>query len=359
MIGQKGVPALHGGVERHVEELSTRLVSLGHSVTVFTRPNYTDPFLRSHNGIDLRSRPAIASKHFDAISHSLVSTLDACLNDFDVVHYHAIGPCLVAPLARVRGRRVVATIHGQDWRRAKWGGIAKSILQLGERSALAVPHATICVSRTLAETYRQQGHANVRYVPNGVCIESGEVLDYLAGLGVEPGRYLLFVGRLVPEKGAHHLIDAWKQAGRPLPLVIAGDTSHSDEYVRQLKADGQGVVFTGYVHGAPLATLFRHAGLFVLPSELEGLPLVLLEALAHGAPVLASDIAPNVEVLGERGSYFRTGDVAQLAERIGALAKVLDGLKREAVAARDGLIAEYDWDRVATLTDEIYRSLVA
>jgi len=358
-IGQKGVPATHGGVERHVEELGARLVELGHEVTVFTRPNYTPRSLSEHRGMRLKSLPTLGTKHLDAIVHSKLATLACWGGGYDIVHYHAIGPCLVSPLARLRGRKVVATIHGQDWRRGKWGGLASWILRLGEWMALHVPHATISVSDSLAAQYAAAGSRRVVYIPNGISIDPGDDLTALADAGVRPGEFVFFAGRLVPEKGCHHLLAAWSELDTALRLVVAGDTSHSDSYVESLRTMAtESVVFTGYEYGARLAALFRHCALFVLPSDLEGLPIVLLEALAYGAPVLASDIPPNAEVLGEQGSYFRAGDVESLRASLKACLADADGLHDRAEMLRERAVREYDWNRVAQSTADLYESIL-
>ncbi len=354
MIGQKGVPATHGGVERHVEELARRIVARGHEVTVYTRPNYTERGLASYEGIMLRSLPTVGTKHLDAIVHCALSSFDAWGHGYDIVHYHAIGPALTAPIARARGRATVATIHAQDWRRQKWGGLASRILRMGEWCALNVARETICVSERLTEQYVAEGH-RVTYVPNGIALNDGDDTSILDELGVSDGGYLLFAGRVVPEKGAHYLIEAWRAAGRPMPLVIAGDTSFSDGYVNAVKASqAEGVLFPGYVYGARLAALFRHAALFVLPSDLEGLPIVLLEALGYGAPVLASDIVPNVEVLGDKGRYFEAGDIESLARELSRAIGELGGLRDRAGTMREEALAEYDWDRVTDMTLDVY-----
>jgi glycosyltransferase involved in cell wall biosynthesis len=359
MIGQKGVPALHGGVERHVEELGARLVGLGHEVTVFTRPNYVDAGLTEHRGMRLVSLPTVGTKHLDAIVHSALSSFATWVGGYDVVHYHAVGPCLTSPIARARGRRVVATVHGQDWRRAKWGRAASLVLRLGEWMALRVPDVTISVSSTLAERYRAETGRDVVYIPNGITISEGDDTSVLEEFGLQDGGYVLFAGRLVPEKGAHYLLDAHRDSGVALPLVLAGDSSGSDDYVDTLRRSaGSGVTFTGYQYGARLAALFRHAALFVLPSDLEGLPIVLLEALAYGVPVLASDIAPNVEVLGDRGAYFRAGDRSDLSGQLRVCLGDLQGMRERARALKERAIREYDWESVALQTESVYRRAV-
>lgn len=359
MIGQKGVPATHGGIERHVEELGARLVELGHEVTVFTRPNYTDPILREHRGMRLVSLRTIGTKHLDAIVHSVFASLACWRGGYDVVHYHAMGPCLASPITRLRGRKVVATIHGQDWRRGKWGLAASTVLRLSEWMALRVPHTTISVSETLAKTYQDQTGRPVVYIPNGITIDPGDDVAVLEEFGLTDGGYVFSAGRLVPEKGVHYLIDAHARIDDAPPLVIAGDSSNTDDYVRELRAKaGASVVFTGYQYGARLAALFRHAALFVLPSDLEGLPIVLLEALAYGVPVLASDIPPNVEVLGENGEYFRAGDTTDLSRALVDCLARAAVLRERADSLRQRALVEYDWQKVALQTEEVYRHLV-
>jgi glycosyltransferase involved in cell wall biosynthesis len=359
MIGQKGVPATHGGVERHVEELGARLVRSGHEVTVFTRPNYTDRALAEHRGMRLVSVPTIGSKHLDAIVHAVLCSFRCWAGGYDIVHYHAIGPCLASPIARLRGRRVVATIHGQDWKRGKWGRSASAVLRVGEWMALSVPNETISVSRVLVDHYRESGHA-VHYIPNGVTIDAGDDVSVLNELGVADGTYVLFAGRLVPEKGLDHLVAALATMPDAPRLVVAGDSSHSDDYVAAIKvAAGPRVHFAGYRYGPQLAALFRHAALFVLPSELEGLPIVLLEALAYGTPVLASDIPPNVEVLGDEGRYFRAGDISSLAQALSAAIVEGDAAKAVAMRRAPAAVRRYDWDEIARQTEDLYRSAIA
>jgi glycosyltransferase involved in cell wall biosynthesis len=360
MIGQKGVPATFGGVERHVEELGARLAELGHEVVVYTRPNYTEPGLSRYRGMTLVSLPTVDGKHLDATVHSLEAAFATWAGGFDVVHFHAIGPALMSPIAKLRGRKVVVTIHGQDWRRKKWGRVASMALQAGEWTALNVPDATISVSKGLADRYAAEGHDHVTYIPNGVSVAKGNDGGYLRELGLKPRGYILFAGRLVPEKGVDTLIAAHARLGGTLPLVIAGGSSHSDDYVAKLReaAAGRDVHFLGNVYGRKLATLFRNAGLFVLPSDLEGQPIVLLEALAYGAPIIASDIPENVEVLGDRGLTFRTRDEVDLAEVLQSAIGDMQRLIVQASARRDRALHEYDWSAIAARTLEVYQGLL-
>lgn len=358
MIGQKGIPATYGGVERHVEELSLRLVERGHSVTVYTRPHYSPPGSQQYKGVDLASFRSVRTKHLDAISHTAICSLREAVRGADVVHYHSVGPALLSWLPRLTGKKVVCTIHGQDWRRPKWGRVARMVLKLGERASVSLPHATICVSETLADELSQTYGRAIYFIPNGVKL-ADEVDDYwLKQLGLRPQGYVLFASRIVPEKGLHYLLDVWRRGNIDLPLVVAGDSSFSQDYVDKLKATApSGVHFVGYVYGGRLASLFRGCGMFVLPSDLEGLPIVLLEALGYGAPVLASDIAPNVEVLGTFGATFKAGDVDDLERRLLKCLTELDEARDQAAAAQSRIRDEFDWGEVTTSTEALYSSL--
>lgn len=358
MIGQKGLPAAHGGVEHHVQQLGSRLAARGHDVCVYTRPSYSDPSLDEFMGMRLKSVPSIPTKHLDAITHSLLCSLDTRSQPFDIVHYHAIGPCLTAPLARKQGRKIVATIHGQDWRRAKWNALATLALRSAEEMALRVPDATIAVSKSLSRMYEDQGAASIHYIPNGVSVPDDNDEEHVRSLGVTPGEYVVYVGRLVPEKGCHYLIEAWRRLDTHRKLVIVGDSSFTDGYVKTLDTSDDRVVFTGYLYGTELVSVFRNAGLFVLPSDLEGLPIVLLESLAFGTPVLASDIPPNVEIMGDEGEYFSASDVTSLTGRLEELLPKLGELKIAAMSTRQGVLDEYNWDRVAEMTERLYEQVL-
>jgi glycosyltransferase involved in cell wall biosynthesis len=359
MIGQKGIPATYGGVERHVEELGRRLVERGHRVTVYTRPHYTPPGTREYEGVRLVSLHSLPTKHLDAISHTTVCSFHAAVQDADVVHYHAIGPALLSWLPKLAGKKVVCTIHGQDWRRPKWGRAATAALRLGERAAMSLPHATISVSETLAAELSRVYGRPVHFIPNGVTLVDEVDDHWLEQLALQPQGYVLFASRIVPEKGLHYLLDVWRRGRVDVPLVVAGDSSFSQEYVDGLKKDAPaGVHFVGYVFGAKLASLFRGCGLFVLPSDLEGLPIVLLEALGYGAPVLASDIPPNKEVLGTFGATFRAGDVDDLETQLLSCLTAREEARRQAAVAQARVRDEFNWDRVTTSTEALYSSLI-
>ena len=357
MIGQKGIPATYGGVERHVEELSVRLAARGHLVRVYNRPHYSADAPRSYRGVQVVTLPSLATKHFDAASHVAACMSHAMASGADLIHFHAEGPALWSWLPRgLHQSAVVATIHGQDWRRPKWGAFASLALRFGEWMAMHAPHETIVVSETLTRVLSEKYSRPARFIPNGITLDPRDDVTILDELGIEDGHYVLFASRLVPEKGAHYLTQAARQACPDVPVVLAGDSSFSEDYVAALKAGAAGTnaVFPGYVFGARLAALFRHAALFVLPSDLEGLPIVLLEALGYGTPVLASDIPPNKEVLGDFGTTFSAGDVGDLRRRLVMCLEDIPTRRRVARADSTRIVREYDWDAVTDQTVAVY-----
>jgi glycosyltransferase involved in cell wall biosynthesis len=377
MIGSRGVPATYGGVERHVEELGARLAQRGHEVTVWCRSGYGDdergePRPKEYRGMRLRYLPALSSRSLEAISHSALSTVASLARHQDVVHYHAVGPGLVAPIARWGGRsNVVLTVHGLDAERAKWGRAATAVLRTATWMSARVPHRTITVSSALAQHYQDRYGRRADWIPNGVEPATPQPPgDRLRRWGLEPGRYVLFVGRLVPEKAPDQLVRAFLSRSvsaetKDVRLVLAGGSSFTDAYAGEVAAAAGSdprVVATGYVYGDDLRELYSNAGLFVNASSLEGLPLTLLEACAAGTPVLVSDIEPHLEVLGGQGPgrrSFPVGDIEALSD---ALERCLTHLEDERVGAaplRDDVLRRYSWDAAADATERLYRSLVA
>lgn len=366
MIGQRGLPATFGGVERHVEELGSRLVSRGHEVTVFCRTNYSSGHLEEHRGMHLRHLPAVNAKHFDAITHSVISSLSATADGPDIIHYHALGPGLAAPLPRLLSRaKVVLTVHGLDYQRSKWGTGARQALKVAAWASARVPHTTIVVSRALADHYQQAYGCPTAYVPNGVDPPLAHDAVELGRFGLSPGSYVLFVGRLVPEKAPDLLIRAFRRIPGDTRLVVAGGSSFTAAYaesLRHIAAGDRRVLLPGYAYGSALAALYAHAAAFVLPSTVEGLPLTLLEAASHGTPVLASDIPPHLEILTTSGPghrLFPSGDEGALAAELMAM---LANPQAEATGAAElgsRVLAQYRWDDAARATEELYCRVLA
>ncbi len=355
MIGLKGVPALHGGIERHVEELGCGLARLGHDVTVYCRKNYT-PADATVEGLTLRRLPSVNTKHLDAWTHTLLASLDAAPRRFDVYHYHALGPATLAFVPRALGKTVVVTVHGLDWQREKWGAVASAYLRLGEWAAARLATRTVVVSRELQRYFARRYRRRTTYIPNAVSAPGPVDLAALEPYGLQAGRYLLTVGRLVPEKGIHLLLEAYRDVATDLPLVVVGDDPHG-RYLERLKVEADDRVrFVGYVYGPPLAAFFAGSYLYVQPSTLEGLSIALLEAMSYGAGVLASDIPPNVEALAGAGFYFPSGDVAALRERLRDLIASPDDIKAKGGEAARRVAELYSWEEVARRTAAVYEA---
>jgi glycosyltransferase involved in cell wall biosynthesis len=366
MIGQKGVPATYGGIERHVEELGARLAERGHLVTAYARTTYREQAVTGHRGMRVRVLPTIGTKHLDAIVHSGLSTVDALRRGTDIVHYHAIGPGLVAPIPRYGSRaKVVLTVHGRDALRSKWGPVARGVLTTAEWMSARVPDATVVVSRDLREHYAQAYGTTAWYIPNGVVAPTIRSAETIADRwGLAPRSYLLFVGRIVPEKAPDLLIKAFRRIPGDVRLVVAGGSSHTDGFLRETEAltrSDPRVLMPGYVYGETLDELYSNAAAFVLPSALEGLPLTLLEAISYGVPIVASDIPPHLEVLGSDAPgrrLFRNGSeddlVAALGRTLADTQAEIDGVG----SLRRETLAHYDWDAATDALERLYRELV-
>jgi glycosyltransferase involved in cell wall biosynthesis len=365
VIGARGVPATFGGIEHHVEEIGARMAARGHRVTVFARTNYVDGPERTFRGMRVIALPTVPTKHLDAIAHSGLSTLRA-MGGFDVLHYHAIGPGIPAALPRIASRaKVVLTVHGRDGERAKWGRGAAAVLSGAEWLSARMPDATVVVSEDLARHYRDAYGREAVYIPNGVEPQVAPAADAIATRwGLTEGSYLLFVGRLVPEKAPDALLAAFRRIETDTRLVLAGGTSFTDTFVARLEREAARdprVLMPGYVYGDTLRELYGNAAAFVLPSLLEGLPLTLLEAASYGTPVVASDIPPHLEVLRDeaRGRrLFPSGDADALAAAIERSLADPAAERLGAAELRSDVLARYDWDDVTDRTIGLYRALL-
>ena len=364
MIGQKGLWTTRGGggVERHVAELAPRLVGLGFEVVVYARRKYCRPVCPpSTGGVRLIYLPTIYTKHLEAIVHTIFSTLHALWLRPDVYHFHGVGPALVSWMPRLFHPRalVVVTFHAQDQFHQKWGWIARRILRAGEWMACHVPHATITVSHALTVFVRKTYGRKPVYIPNGATPKTVTTFGRVLALGLTPHQYLLTVGRLLPVKGIHDLLRAFRPLKTDRHLAIVG-VSGDDAYVAQLKKLAQGdrrIVFLGYQGGRTLEELYANAAVFVQPSTSEGLPLAVLEAIGYGAPVLVSDIPGNREAMHGVGFTFEAGNVSVLSE---TLSELLRHTERTQASGREGqhqLRAWASWDTVAERTADVYRSL--
>ncbi|MDX6323861.1 MAG: hypothetical protein QOK15_215 [Nocardioidaceae bacterium] len=366
MIGTRGVPATWGGVERHVEELGVRLTDMGHSVTVFSREWYA-PEMDDYRGMRVVTVPTWERRGLEAAVHSFRSTFRAMRQHFDVVHYHAVGPGLATPLPRYLSRSaVVQTIHGLDGDRAKWSAPSQAILRFGTYLSARVPDTTVVVSRDLQRHYQEEFSRETVYIPNGVTLPVVPADAHaLERWGLAPGCYLLYVGRLVPEKAPHLLVEAFAGIPTDLKLVLVGASSHTDDYADELArqaAKDPRVVMAGAVFGDDLATIYAHAAAFVLPSVLEGLPLTLLEAASHRLPLVVSSIPPHQEVAGTEGPGARFAEPGSVPQLRAALELCLQDLPSERAGAQARsaeILSVYDWDRAARELEQVYLRIAA
>ena len=354
-IGGRGVVSKYSGIETYYEEVGKRLVEMGHDVTVYCRSYFT-PALPKYEGMRLVRLPTFRSKHLETFIHTLLSTVHVMFSSCDIVHYHAQGPALFSFFPRLAGKKTVVTVQGQDWRRKKWGRLASLTLRLGELASARLPNRTIVVSQVLQQHYQTAYGVQTTYVPNGSLIRKRVIPSQMADWGLEPDNYILFLGRFSPEKNCHLLIEAYEKLDTGMKLVLAGGSSHTNAYVDELrKHQSERVLILDWVHAAALDELLTNAALFVLPSDLEGLSLALLDAMGAAVCVLASDIPENREVIEDTGFTFQPGDVTDLARMLRLL---LADARARAVTGRNAqarVRERYLWPRI---TAEIGRAYV-
>ncbi len=357
VTGTRGIPGIPGGVEKHCEQLYPHIVVHGHEVILATRTPYVTRRRSDWNGVRLVHLYAPRNKRFEAIIHTFLAVLKAKSLHVDILHIHAVGPGLLVPLARLLGLNVVVTNHGPDYDRDKWGTMAKVMLRLGEYFGARYASEVIVISTVIADIVRKYRQQGIHLIYNGVPPASRTSrTDFLEKSAIKPGNYLLAVARFVPEKGLHDLLVAFRQLDAPYQLVIAGDADHESGYSRTLKkqaGEDERVILTGYIGGDDLQQVFSHARLFVLPSYHEGLPLVLLEAMSYGLPVLVSDIPANMEVALPEKRYFACGDTEELIDKIKLLMD--SGLsQQERLDYQQKIAGKYNWPKIAQQTIAVY-----
>ncbi len=370
VIGAKGLPAKQGGIEHYCQELYPRLVEQGHSVDLFARCSYSGaPWLHrcKVRGVQVISLPSLNQAGLDAFFNSALAAIAARGMHYDIIHFHAMGPSLMSWLPSIASSaKVVVSCQGLDGRRAKWNRFSSYMLCLGERVAVNYADGLITVSEELNSYFMKTYGRETIYIPNGPAElrESDPSFSYGTSLGLKQQHYILFVGRLVPEKCPDLLIQAFKTLKpQGWKLVLVGGHSHTQTFTSLLNNMATGspdIVFTGELHGASLAEIVRGAGLFVLPSELEGLPLAMIEAMQEGIPVLASNIPPHQQLIGKsRGLLFQTGDVDSCIHCLDWAIRHLQEMSTMASNAQKHVQSYYNWDHIATKTSELYTKLTS
>lgn len=358
VLGTRGFPKVQGGIEAHCENLYPLLVDKGCEVIVFTRKTYVDIRIDQYKGVKFVHLPCLRSKYFEAFLHTFYGIFAAKKTKPSILHIHAVGPGLLVPIARFFRLKVVMTNHGPDYQRKKWKKPAKIVLRLGEKLGSKWANAIICISAQIAENVRRQYGRDSTVIPNGVIMpQISKSDDVLKKYGLVKGKYVLSVGRLVPEKGFDDLIEAFSELRlEGWMLVIAGGADHDDTYsfgLREKARRNNNVVMTGFLTRKPLQELYSHAGLFVLPSYYEGLPIALLEAMSYGLSCVASDIPANRNVgLGE-DRFVAPSNIRGLSEKI--MQFINTPFTHEQKVRQLKMIADkFDWSKIAEKTLEVY-----
>lgn len=364
-LGAKGIPH-PGGIELVMEEIGSRLVQRGHRFDIFVRKHYmADKPIREHKGIQLPRSAGVHNKYLDAMSHSVSALAKILTDDYNVVYLNSVGLANLALIPKIARKKVVVHTHGLDWKREKWGPLAKRLLRASAWASVNLPDATFCVCREDKRFFENTYDKPCIYIPNGIPETNRRPPDRIRQWGLEEYGYLLFMARLVPEKGAHTLIEAWQkipgQLKQAKKLVIAGDSNHKDRYYQSLMkyTDAPDIVFTGFATGPLKEELLSSALCFIQPSTIEGMPLSILEAMGYGRMILASDIQENLDVLGGHGWSFKSGNVDDLSSKIVAF---LQAPRNYLIQQGESLFAfgrkAYDWEHIVDKVETVLTSLV-
>jgi glycosyltransferase involved in cell wall biosynthesis len=356
----KGMP-LGGGIEKYTDEIGSRLAARGHEIIVYTMKHY-GATAGVYQDMKIRTVPSIRRRGIEKMSAAFMATIrNSFENGTDIVHYHAYGPAIFSVIPRLLGKKTVVQGHGLEWKRSRWGWGGRLFLRLSERPSVKFPHRITVVSKVQQAYLKHKYGVESTYIPTGVNPPQREAPNLIKKYGLNGDDYVLFAARLVKEKGAHYLVRAYNKLNTDLKLVISGDAVHEDEYKSRLYKLSQGtgkIVFTGFVTGKLLNELFSNAYLFVLPSEIEGLPTVLLEAMSYGNCCLVSDVPENLEALNRFGYAFRNKDVDDLKDKLTFLMNNRSAVEQFKKDAGDYVIRNYCWDDIATLFEKFYEDVL-
>lgn len=364
MVGHKRVPSREGGIEIVVEELSTRMAAKGHDVTLYNRgghhvsgKEFDSQRLKEYKGVKLKSVPTIDRKGLAAVTSSFFGAVKTAFGKYDVVHFHAEGPCAFIWIPKLFGKRCVATVHGLDWQREKWrGGFGSKFIRYGEKQAVKQADEIIVLSKGVQEYFLREYGRETVLIPNGV--NKPEVVgadEIERRWGMKKDSYILFLGRIVPEKGLRYLVEAYKGLNTDKKLVIAGGASDTDEFVKELKRiGGNEVIYTGFVSDRTLDELYSNCYIYCLPSDLEGMPLSLLEAMSYGDCCVVSDIDECASVVEDKAVIMKKSDVADLREKLQMLCDEPETVQKYKDEAAEFILRKYGWDDVVERTLKEY-----
>lgn len=365
MLGHKRIPSREGGIEIVVEELATRMAQLGHDVTCYNRKgkhvmdkNIEENHLNEYKGVHIKPVFTIDKRGLSAMSASFFASIKAAFSKADVVHFHAEGPCATLWIPKLFGKRCIATIHGLDHQRAKWGKLASTYIMMGEKCAVKHADEIIVLSKGVQEYFKETYGRKTVFIPNGVNkpkIVEPNLIQQKFKLNKDD--YILYLGRIVPEKGIHYLIEAYNQIKTEKKLVIAGGSSDTDEYFEKLKEmanNNKNIIFTGFVQGQILDELYSNAYIYCLPSDLEGMPLSLLEAMSYGNCCLVSNIEECTSVIEDKGISFKKGNVQDFQDKLDNLLKDKERVEKLSSESSDYICQKYSWDTVTKKTLDLY-----
>jgi len=367
MIGHKRIPSREGGVEVVVEELSTRLAKNGNQVDVYNRKgkNVQDKNadkgkqkIKEYKGVKIFTIPTINKKGLDALIYSFFASIKALFGKYDVLHYHAEGCCAMLWIPHLFRKRIVVTVHGLDWQRSKWGGFATKYIKFGEKLIAKYADEIIVLSESVQKYFKETYNRDANFISNGVSkptIREASIIKEKYNL--EKDSYILFLARIVPEKGLHYLLDAFEKVDTSKKLVIAGGASHTNEYLQEIKdrvAKNEKIIMTGFVQGEELDELFSNCYLYCLPSDVEGMPISLMEAMSYGKNCLVSDIEENTQVTGEFAYLFRKSDVSDLTEKLKIALNGQDRKNEKDIS--EYILKKYNWDDVVSKTERLYKN---
>lgn len=351
-----------GGVEKYSEEVGCRLIKKGHDVNVYIIKHFS-PEKKIYKGMNIIKVPALKTKILEKLSATVIAAIIAAFNDSsDIIHFHAFGPGMFCAIPKLLGKKVVVQGHGLEWKRSRWNIFGRWFLKATEWPSVKFPDGVTVVSRVQQRYLKEKYGIESFYIPTGVNPPRNEKPDLIRNFfGLEGNDYILFAARLVKEKGAHYLIEAYNRLKPRIKLVIAGDSYHEDKYkafLNKLKGKNKNIIFTGYVTGKVLRELFSNCYMFVLPSEIEGLPTALLEAMSYGNCCLVSNIPENLEALNGYGFYFNNRDVENLAERINYLIENPEIVKEIREQAKSYVLSNFNWDVIANKMEEFYLKIL-
>ncbi len=370
MIGHKRIPSREGGVEIVVEELAVRMAAMGHHVDAYNRyghhvsgKKYEQEYgwkgRKFYKGVRVYIVPTFRTSKLNAIVYSFFATVRAMFGRYDIFHFHAEGPCVMVWLPKLFHKKIVVTVHGLDWQRAKWGNFASYVIKLGERMAAKYADEIIVLSENVKQYFADTYNRQVTYIPNAIDRPEPKRAQLITEkYGLTKDGYLLSLGRIVPEKGVHYLIDAFLELDTDKKLVIAGGNSHAVEYmeqIHQMVAKDERIIMTDFVQGQVLEELYSNAYAFVLPSDVEGMALTLLEAMSYGDCCLVSDICENTEVVEDKALIFRHGDVKDLRRQLAYLLTHPEVVEEYRKQSADYICGKYNWDDVVEETLKLYR----